>query len=122
MAVTEKIGTTELSDYGLRLSRLDGNLDLPAFKDILDVHNLESNLRILDEKNVQIRLIGFYASKSAMGTAILAFNHKIRSALKQVWTFTNHGFEETCVVKTGYQVTTYGTAAEIVLTLTITEA
>lgn len=120
MAATEKIGTTELSTYGLRLSRLDGNLDLPAFKQILEAHNLESNLRILDEKNIQIRLIGFYATKAEMGTALLNFNHKIRSALKQVWTFTNHGFEETCVVKSGYQVTTYGTAAEIVLTLTKT--
>ena len=122
MAATEKIGTTELSTYGLRLARLDGNLDLPAFKDILEVHELESNLRILDEKNIQIRLIGFYSTKSEMGTALLNFNYKIRSALKQVWTFTNHSFEETCVVKDGYQVTTYKTAAEIVLILTITEA
>ncbi|WP_372932448.1 hypothetical protein [Mariniphaga sediminis] len=120
MAVTEKIGDTELSTYGLKLARLDGNLDLPAFKDIMEVHNLESNLRVLDEKNVQIKLIGFYASKAAMGTAILNFNYKIRSALKQVWTFTNHGFAETCVVKNGLQVTPYGANVEIILTLTIT--
>ena len=122
MAATEKIGTTELSTYGLKLARLDGNLDLPAFKDILEVHELESNLRILDEKNVQIKLIGFYNSKPTMGFNIAAFQAKIQSAVKQVWTFTNHGFEETCVVKDGYQVTTYKTAAEIVLILTITEA
>ncbi len=122
MAATEKIGITELSTYGLRLARLEGNLDLPAFKQIIEANELESNLRVLDEKNIQIRLFGIYATKAAMGTAVLAFNHKIRSALKQVWTFTNHGFQETCVVKSGYQATTYGTAVEINLTLTITEA
>lgn len=121
MAATEKIGITELSAYGLRLARLDGNLNLPAFKQIIEANELESNLRVLDEKNIQIRLIGFYATKAAMGTAVLNFNYKIRSALKQIWTFTNHSFQETCVVKSGYQATTYGTAVEINLTLTITE-
>lgn len=121
MAASEKIGTTELSDYGLRLARLDGNSDLPAFKEIVQPNELESNIRILDEKTVQIKLFGSYTTKTAMGTAILAFNHKIRSAIKQTWTFTNHGFSETCVVKEGYKTTTYGAVAEITLTLTITE-
>lgn len=121
MAATEKIGTVELSTYGLRLARLDGNVDLPPFKDILDEHDFESNLLVLDENTVKIRLIGFYASKSALGTAIANFHTKIKSALKQVWTFTNHSFIETCVVKDGMNTTVYGgNVVEITLTLTIT--
>lgn len=123
MAATEKIGGTELGTYGLRLSHLDGNLDLPAFKQILEEHDYESNLLILDEKNIQISLIGFFGSKTALGTAITAFQTKVKSAVKQVWEFTNHGFSETCVVKSGMKVTPYpGFAVEIILTLTITAA
>ena len=122
MAATEKIGTVELSTYGLRLARLDGNLDLPAFKNILEEHDFESTLLILDEKTIKIRLIGFYASKPALGTAIANFHTKIKSAVKQIWTFTNHGFAETCVVKDGLNTMVYGNGVEITLTLTITAA
>lgn len=123
MAATEKIGGTELSTYGLRLARLDGNIDLPPFKEILQEHDYESNLQVLDEQNISVKLIGVYASKAATGTAIAAFQTKVKSALKQVWEFTNHGFSETCVVKSGMKVTPYpGFVVEITLTLTITAA
>lgn len=122
MAATEKIGTTELSTYGLRLARLDGNLDLPPYKNILDEHDFESNLIVLDEKTIRIRLIGFYASKAALGTAIINFQNKIKTAIKHVWTFTNHNFTETCVVKDGISTNVFGNGVEIVLTLTITSA
>lgn len=122
MAVSEQIGGVQLSTYGLRLARLDGNLDLPPFKKVLDEHNFESNLLVLDEKTVKIRLIGFYASKPALGTAIQSFYTKIQSAVKQVWIFSNHGFSETCVVNDGVSCSTYKTAVEIVITLTITAA
>lgn len=121
MAATEKIGTTELSTYGLRLARLDGNADLPPYKEIIEEHDFESNLLVIDEKTIKIRLIGFYASKPALGTAIANFYTKIKSALKQVWTFTNHGFAETCVVKDGVNTMVFGNGVEITLTLTITE-
>ena len=121
MAATEKIGTTEISTFGLRLARLDGNLDLPAFKEIIQGNNLESNILILDEQEVKIRLIGFYASKAAMGTAIANFQTAIKSEVKQIWTFTNHGFAETCVVKKGFLCNVFRTGVEIILTLTITE-
>lgn len=121
MAATEKIGTTELSTFGLRLARLDGNLDLPAFKEIIQEHDYQSNILILDEKEVQIRLIGFYASKTALGTAIANFQTAIKSELKQIWTFTNHGFAETCVLKNGISCSIYRTGVEIIITLTIVE-
>lgn len=120
MAATEKIGATELSTYGLRLAKIEGNLDLPAFKQILDEHDFESNLLVLDEETIRIRLIGFYASKPALGTAIVNFQNKVRSALKQVWTFTNHDFIKTCVVKNGMTTMVYGNGVEIFITLTIT--
>lgn len=122
MAATEKIGTTELSTYGLQLARLDGNMNLPAFKKIVNPTDDCVALKILDEQTVQIKLIGFYSSKTDLGTKIAAFKTKIQSATKQIWTFTNHYFTETCVVKDGFQINTYGTAAEIDLKLTITEA
>lgn len=122
MAATEMIGAVELSTFGLRLAWLDGNVDMPAFKSILEEHDYESNLLVLDEHNIMIRLIGSYASKSAMGTAITNFITQIKSELKQVWTFTNHGFQETCVVKEGFKSFQYGKAIEIILKLTITEA
>lgn len=122
MAATEKIGTTELSTYGLRLASLQGNLDLPPFKDILDEHDYEANLLKLEGQEVKIKLFGFYTSRANLGTNINNFKTKIQSAIKQVWTFTNHSFEETCVVKDGMRVKVHGTSAEVDLTLTITEA
>lgn len=119
--ITEIVGGVELSVYGLRLAKLDGNLSLPPYKNILDESDLESNLRVLDEKNIEIRLIGFYASKSALGTAINNFKNKIRSAVKLVWVFTNHDINASCVVKNGMKIIPYQTSVEIYLTLTITE-
>ena len=121
MSATEKIGTTELSTSGLRLARLDGNVNLPPFKNILPVHDFESNLLVLDENTVEIKLIGFYASKAALGAAINNFHTKIKSALKHIWTFTNHDFAETCVVKDGMSCIVTGKAVEILLKLRITE-
>lgn len=120
MAVSEQIGGVQLSTYGLRLAKMEGNLDLPAFKKIFDEHDFESNLLVLDERTVKIRLIGFYASKTALGTAIDSFYTKIKSAIKQVWIFSNHAFNETCVVKDGVTCNIYKTAVEMVITLTIT--
>ena len=122
MAVTEQIGGVELSDYGLRLARVDGNMDMPGFKDIIDEHDFESNLLVLDEKNVKIKLIGFYANHTAIGTAMNNFKTKIQSTIKQIWEFTNHGFSETCVVKNAVIAPYAGLAVEIDLTLTITAA
>ena len=123
MAASEKIGGIELSTYGLRLSRPEGHLDLPKFKNIIKHHDWEENLRVLDEKNVRVKLIGFYADKTAMGTALNAFYLKVKSSIKQLWEFTNHGFSETCVVKNGFKTTPYGSeAVEIELTLTVTSA
>jgi hypothetical protein len=122
MSATEKIGVTELSTYGLQLARLDGNIDLPPFKKIITPADDSASLKILDEQTVQIKLIGFYASKAILGTQIAAFQTKIKGTLKQIWTFTNHDFAETCVVKDGFQINTFGTAAEIDIKLTITEA
>lgn len=122
MAATEKIGGVELSTYGLRLSRPEGHLDLPKFKDIISFHDFESNLLVLDEQNVKVKLIGIYENKASMGTAINNFYVKVKSSIKQVWEFTNHGFSETCVVKNGIKITQHGgIGAEIDLTLTITE-
>jgi len=117
--ITEKIGDTELSTFGLKLSRLDGNVDLPAFKQIIDEHDFESNLLVTEEKQVAIKLIGIYAGKTHLGAAIASFQNKIKSELKQVWKFENHSFEETCIVKNGANTMVYGTGVEITLTLTI---
>nr|WP_319268302.1 hypothetical protein [uncultured Draconibacterium sp.] len=125
MAVAEKIGGTELSTYGLRLSKpaLSGHLDLPKFKNIIKHHDWEANLRVLDEQNVKIKLIGFYADKAAMGTALSNFYTKVQSSVKQLWEFSNYGFSETCVVKDEINTTPYqSVAVEVELTLTITSA
>ncbi len=121
MVETQQVGGVKLSTFGLRLSRLEGNHDLPKFKDILDEHDYESNLLVLDEQNVKIRLIGFYSSKVVMGQYITNFQNKIRSQLKQQWILTNHYFNKMCVVKNGMQIYFYNTSVEIILTLTITE-
>jgi len=47
---------------------------------------------------------------------------QIKSAVKQIWTFTNHGFQETCVLNEGFKCYPYSTAVEILIKLTITEA
>lgn len=122
MSVAEQIGGVQLSTYGLRLARLDGNLDLAPFKQVINEHDFESNLLILDESTIKIKLVGFYASKAAMGTAIANLYLKIKSATKLVWIFTNHGFSETCVVNNGVSCNIYTTAVEIIITLTITES
>lgn len=118
MSAAEKIGGVELSTYGLRLARLDGNIDLPAFKNVLDEHDFESNLLVLDEKNIKIKLIGIYSNKAAMGTALNNFFIKVKSATKLQWIFSNHAIEANFVVKSGIQSNLYSTAAELILTLT----
>ncbi|HCY40433.1 MAG TPA: hypothetical protein DHV48_03630 [Prolixibacteraceae bacterium] len=120
MSAAEKIGGVELSTYGLRLARMDGNFDLPAFKQVLDEHGFESNLLVLDEKNIKIRLIGIYSSREEMGTALNNFFTKIESALKLEWIFLNHEIQADFVVKNGIQSNIYSTAAELILTLTMT--
>lgn len=119
MPLSEQIGGTQLSDYGLRLARLEGNMDLPPYKTILNEHDFESNLLVLNEETVKIKLIGIYSSKSELGTLLSQFYAKIRSGLKLTWIFSNHAFEEDCVVKDGITCNIYGTVAELMLTLRI---
>jgi uncharacterized protein with von Willebrand factor type A (vWA) domain len=117
--MADKIDDIELSDFGLRLAHLDGNLDLPAFKDILEHHKFEAELQITEDRTVQIKLIGFYDDKVELGTNIKNFQDKIKSATKLEWQFENHNFHETCVVKDGFQINIFDVAVEITLTLVI---
>jgi hypothetical protein len=120
--ITETIGGTQISTYGLRLSRIEGHLDLPAYKQILEEHDFSSEMCIKQEKIVTVRLIGAYASTSAMATAIGNFKTKIESAVQLNWKFDNHGFDENCVVQDGVQVTITGNRlATVTVKLTIAE-
>jgi hypothetical protein len=118
---TASIGGIDITTYGLRLGRLDGNIDMPSFKRIIDIHDFEENLRVLDEQDVEIRLIGIYGSRSELGTKINQFYSQIQTAIKQQWIFSNHGFTATCVVKDQVNCQIYDDVAELTMKLTITE-
>jgi hypothetical protein len=121
MAATDSIGGTLLSTYGMRLARLDGHLDLPKYKNILEINNLHSDLRKTEERKVKVKLYGFYSSKDAMATAVENLKTKIRGAVKQTWVFTDHGFSETCFVGEAVRVEVYNRKnVEINLTLNVT--
>jgi hypothetical protein len=120
MAATDSIGGTLLSTYGLRMARIEGHLDLPKYKDILEINDLHEDLRKTEELKVRVKLYGFYASKAALATGVENFKTKIRGAVKQTWVFTAHGFSETCFVKDPVKVQITGTSVEINLTLNVT--
>lgn len=123
MAATDSIGGTLLSTYGLRLAHMDGHLDLPAYKNIVEINDMDSSLRKTEEKKIRVKLIGNYASAAAMGFNVDEFKTKIKSAPKLVWVFTAHGFSETCFVKDPVKVQVYAMQnVEISLTLNVTEA
>jgi hypothetical protein len=116
------IGGVALSAFGLRLSRVDGELDMPKFKQVLEEHDYPSNLIVLDEKTVSVCLFGKYGSRSELGSSVAGFMAKVRSEVKQRWTFSSHGFDRVCVVKNAIRTVIYGgIAVEIYVTLTITE-
>jgi len=119
MAAT--IGGTALSTYGLRLATLGGNMDLPAYKSILEISDLHADLRKTQENKVRIKLYGFYATKAAMITAIGNFKTKIQSAVTQTWVFSDYDFSETCFVKDEIRIQIHKEKnVEINLTLNIT--
>jgi len=121
MAATDSIGGTLLSTYGLRLARLDGQLDLPKYKKIIEFSDLHADLRKTEERKVKVRLYGFYASSSAMNTAVSNFKNKIKGSVKQTWIFTDHGFSETCFVSEAVKVDIDNRKnVEINLTLNVT--
>jgi hypothetical protein len=118
---TEMVGGVQLSTYGLRLSYIEGHLDLPARKQIVEEHDYCDAMKVYEERKIKIRLIGKYTSSADLGNKIELFKTKIRSAVKLVWQFTNHGFNQTCVVANGMDVTVYSRRyVEINLTLTVT--
>lgn len=121
MAATDSLGGTLLSVYGLRLSRLDGYLDLPRYKSIVAINDLHSEVKKTEERKIKVKLIGFYSSTAAMVSAIEDFKAKIKGAVKQTWIFSDHGFSETCFVKDVVKVEIYGRKnVEINLTLNVT--
>lgn len=121
MSVLETIDGVEISTYGLQLAAFKGHLDLPAYKDILEFNSYITELRVQDEKDVEVVLIGQYASASALDTGIVALQTEIRSAIKLAWYFGNHAFTEWCVVKRGMKVEiNRGFIAVVKFTLSIT--
>jgi len=120
--ITETVAGTQLSTYGLRLSRLDGHIDLPPNKQILDEHDYSAKMCTKQEKVVTARLVGVYASPAEMATAITNLKTKIASGVTLNWKFDNHGFNESCIAKDGLQTTITGkSAATVIIKLTITE-
>lgn len=112
----------DITTYGLRLARIEGHLDLPRYKSILTINDLDSVLRITDERRIRVKLIGEYASTAAMVTAIENFKTKIAGAVKYTWAFSAHGFSQTCFIKDAVRVTTYRRPAveiEFILNVTI---
>lgn len=121
MAATDSIGGALLSGFGLRLARLEGHLDLPKYKNIIEVNDLHTDLKKVEEKKVTVKLFGIYSSAAAMATAVENFKTKIKSEVKQTWVFTAHGFSEICMVKDPVRVQIYGRMnVEINLTLNVT--
>jgi hypothetical protein len=119
--ITEKVDGTEISTYGLRLASIKGNFDLPRYKNILESNPVTADVRITEEKTVQIKLIGEYATTAAMLTAIGNFKTKLQSAVKLLWAFTNHDFSHYCVIRDGVKIITYKRPmAEIDIKLSIT--
>jgi len=123
MSAMETVGGTEISTFGLKLSKFDGHLSRPAYKDILEINTLAADLRILEEQNVDVELIGQFATKTALNTGVSGLQTLIKTAIKLEWYFGNYGFTETCVAKKGMSVNIYrGNIALCKFTLTITSA
>jgi hypothetical protein len=78
-------------------------------------------MRIKQERRVKVKLIGRYADRAAMNTAIGNLKTKIRTAVKHRWIFTQHQFDWYCIVRDGLTVTITGNkVATVQITLTIT--
>lgn len=117
-----EIGGTALSQYGLQLIKMDGELDLPKFKDILEEHDFSADLQVLDEKVVSITLFGKYRSRAELGSAVSGLMDKVRSKVRQQWKFPSLQFDETCVVRHGVKTVLHGgRAVEVLINLTITK-
>jgi hypothetical protein len=121
MAAWEKVDGTELSVYGLRLSKIAGNLDLPPYKKILEEHDHSAKMRVLDEQKIRITLLGKYSTLSEMGTKLEQFKTKLKVAPKLEWYFPKHGVIDNFSVKDGVSVTAYGRIAWVTITLYKTE-
>jgi hypothetical protein len=115
----DKIGGVLLSTYGLRLARLEGHLDLPAYKKVIDEHDFPDNLRVLQEKTVKAKLLGIYSTKIELGVKVKLFADKLNSAVYHSWDFPAHGFVQNCIAKDGAKVAITGTVAEIDIQLTV---
>jgi hypothetical protein len=112
----------ELSTYGLRLARLDGHLDYPKYKQILDEHDHSAQMKVAEDKKVRVKLIGTYATLAAMGTAMSTFHTAVKGAARLQWIFTGHDFDEYCVVADGISASVHGQRGiELNFTLTISE-
>lgn len=124
MPFAEKISNISLSTYGLRLNYFSG-LNLPPYKDLMPENPLNlAELKILQEQQIDIKLVGKYLSKSDLATNIVLFTDQVRSAVKQIWLFEEHSFEGNCVVKNGIDVSVFGNSehhiAVVSLTLSVT--
>lgn len=108
-----------LATYGLRTGSVAGNIDLPRFKDIIPVYDLTEELQFVEDKKVNVRLIGVYTTKAEMFTKISNFGDAIQSELVQEWEFPAYDFKEDCIVRDGYQVSIYGNVCEIQIQLTV---
>ena len=104
MSATDSIGGTLLSTYGLRLILFQGHHDLPGYKSIIEPNDLTAEMRKLKEKTVKVRLIGKYTTNINRTTYVELFKTKVKSSVQLEWIFTDHSFQETCVLVNGITV------------------
>jgi len=115
------VGGTSLSTFGLKLLKVEGDLDMPKFKQILENHEFTEDLLKLDEKTVRVRLFGKYASQQEIGLNVANFMNHVKSEVRHRWKFPTYSFDELCVVKDGISSTIHGRiAVELLFTLTVT--
>lgn len=116
-------GVNILSTYGLRLSNIEGWMDQPPFKKVLEEHDWPEAIRVLGEWDMRLTFIGNYADEITLGSNITGFEAKIASATVLQWSISmgTSSILKDCVIKDGITVNIYANHfAEVIFILTVT--
>lgn len=106
--MADTVNSESLDDYFLRVARLEGHIDLPPFKKILKEHENQSNLRVKDEQELTVTLIGKYDTIGDAGNYIAYFYSAFQLDTVSNWNFEGHGVTVSGIVKDGVKTQFFG--------------
>ena len=115
------IDGTNIATLGLHLSYLDGHLNQPARKNILQEYGFEAKDLVFEARQPVIDLVGVYASKVAMATAMMTFTSLITAQAIHAFDMGGHSVVFNGVIADGIKVQTIRSMVKINFKVTIIE-